>query len=472
VNLAGEVVGINEMRFGLAGAIPSNLAREVAEQIIREGKVTRAWLGVNVQAMLKVEQERDGVLVGGTIPGSPAEKAGFQAGDVIVSLAGRPVSARVGEELPVFNQLAGALPIGEDVEVEVERGGKRVKLRVRPEERERARPRDRELSEWGMTARDLSRLGAKELGRETKEGALVTSIRPGGPCEDAKPRIMERDVVVEVAGEPVRSVEELAAATDRITAGKGEAQATLVGFERRGERYLTVVKLGREPAPQPTREVRKAWLGVATQVLTREMAEAMGLEGETGVRVTQVYPNTTAEKAGLKTGDILVALDGDEIPAFQPQHVDVFPTMIRQRAIGAEAELTVVRGKERETVKVALERSPEIAREMARYRDDNFDFVARDVAFEDRVQNRWREDQVGAVVDSVKEGGWAAVGQLGVGDLILEVNGEPVREVAGFEQAMKKVAKERPESVVLRVRRNIHGLYVELRPKWPAAEGG
>src|SRR5688500_15446113 len=87
INMDGQIVGVNEISMGLAGAIPADLAREVAEAIIREGRVKRSWLGVDIQPLLKSSPVERGALVGGTIEGSPAEQAGFQSGDILVKLA-------------------------------------------------------------------------------------------------------------------------------------------------------------------------------------------------------------------------------------------------------------------------------------------------------------------------------------------------------------------------------------------------
>jgi len=470
VNLDGEVIGINEMAFGLGGAIPSNLAREVAEQLMREGKAVRAWIGLDVQPLLKSQADTDGVLVGGTIPGSPAEKAGLKSGDVLVSLGGEKVAVHVPEELPLFNQLVAGLPIGKPAEAVVLRDGKPVTLQVVAVERETVKPKPRELPEWGITARDLSLLAAKELKRESREGVLVTSVRPGGPCDEAKPKIVDGDIIVDVAGTPMRNIEDLAAITKTITKGKTERVPVLVTYDRRTEKLLTVVKVGKDKVPEPDRELQKAWLPVTTQVLTREMAEALGFPEKTGVRITQVYPNSAAERAGLRVGDIITAVDGEEIPASRAEHFEVFPTMIRQRKIGAEVELTVIRGKEEKKVKATLAASQPAAREMKKYRNDDFEFAGRALAFEDRVRGKLSEDQQGAYVEAVTEGGWAALAHLAVGDLILAVDGKPTPDVGALEQAMKRVSQTKPNSVVFRVKRGIHELYVELKPKWPKGQ--
>ena len=83
INLNGEIVGVNEISLGLAGAIPADLAKDVAFAIIKDGHVRRGWIGLDVQPLLKSSPVSSGALVGGTIEGSPAAKAGFQPGDIV-----------------------------------------------------------------------------------------------------------------------------------------------------------------------------------------------------------------------------------------------------------------------------------------------------------------------------------------------------------------------------------------------------
>ena len=125
VNLAGEVVGVNEISLGLAGAIPADLAREVSAALIREGRVHRSWIGLDVQPRLKNNRSASGALVGSTIEGSPAAKAGFVPGDLLVRLDGRAVNVQFAEEVPLFNQLVMRLPLGRPVEAVVMRDGTR-----------------------------------------------------------------------------------------------------------------------------------------------------------------------------------------------------------------------------------------------------------------------------------------------------------------------------------------------------------
>ncbi len=140
--------------------------------------------------------------------------------------------------------------------------------------------------------------------------------------------------------------------------------------------------------------------------------------------------------------------------------------MVRQYKIGATATLAVRRGADKLSIPVELVRSPKLEREMKKYRDEDFEFTARDTTFIDKVQEHWSQEQPGALVTEVKEGGWAALGRLGIGDLITAVDGEPVTDVASLKQKMKHVAAEKRKTTVLRVIRGIHTLYLEFEPNW------
>src|SRR5262245_2299393 len=173
INLQGEIVGVNEISLGLAGAIPADLAKEVAFSIIKEGRVKRSWIGLDVQPLLKSSSMERGGLVGGTIEGSPAAKAGFQPGDIVLSVSGEDVNVRFAEEIPLFNQMVMRLPLGKPVDIVISRKGVRQTLQVVPQERESVEAPVGELPLLGITASNLTAWSAKELKRTSRDGVHV-----------------------------------------------------------------------------------------------------------------------------------------------------------------------------------------------------------------------------------------------------------------------------------------------------------
>ena len=135
LNIYGEVVGINTAIVaagqGIGFAIPINLAQQIARQLIATGEVTRGWLGVSIQPLDPALAETFGLqtvagaVVTKVLPGSPAEAAGVQRGDVLLSFAGKAV--RGVRELQL---LVASAPIGKGVPVEILRNGRRLALTV------------------------------------------------------------------------------------------------------------------------------------------------------------------------------------------------------------------------------------------------------------------------------------------------------------------------------------------------------
>jgi serine protease DegQ len=185
-----------------------------------------------------------------------------------------------------------------------------------------------------------------------------------------------------------------------------------------------------------------------------------------GFYITRVYPGTTAEKAGLKPGDFITAVDGTKLAASDSEYEDELSSLIRQYDIGKTVELTALRDKTDLKIPVELIRSPRLQREMKKYRNEDFEFTARDVSFFDTVEEQWDTGQRGALVENVKAGSWAELASLTDGDLILEVNGRPVDSVDALRRELERIAADKEKVVMMKVLRGIHTSYLEIEPNW------
>ncbi len=466
VDLHGKIIGINEISYGLSGAIPGNLAQSVAKELMAKGRVRRSWLGLDAQPLFKRSQDKHGVLISGVIEHSPADKAGFKPGDLLLRLGGTATDVRFDEQMADLMWQLASLTIGQQVTAVVKRDGKELSLQVVPIEREDVFPKQQELKAWGLTVRDFSSLLAEEMKRPSLDGVLVTSVRPGGPAGSAKPALQARDVIVEVNHQPVKNTAELTALTHILTEGRTEPVPAMATFERKAARYLAVVRIGLAELKDPGLEVTKAWLPVETQVISREIAKQLGQPALKGFYITRVYPGTTAAKAGLKPGDFITAVDGGKLSASDSEYEDELSSLIRQYDVGKTVELTVLRDKAELKVPVELARSPRLQREMRKYRSDEFEFTAREVSFFDRVEEQLATDQQGVLVESVTAGSWAELGTLSAGDLILEVDGRPAGNVDSLRRELERVAAGKEKVVVIKVLRGIHTCYLEIEPNW------
>jgi serine protease Do len=468
VNLQGEIVGVNEVGVGsLGGAIPSNLAQAVARELIAKGKVSRSWLGASVQPLLKQMTNGQGVLVSGVLPESPAQRAGIQPGDFITEVAGAPVlESRSPEDVPLFNRQMLGLPVGATVTLKGLRAGQPISWQVVTVVREPNEAKEAELKTWGLTVRDFTRISALEIHRKNKNGVLVDSVRSGGPCAESKPALRTEDIITRVNETAIADTAALRRFTDAFLKGATEPKPVLVTFERDSQELVTVAKVGPELQEDKPGRPAKAWLGVETQVLTSDLAEALGLEGKKGVRVTRVIPDSAAATAGLKVGDIFLKLDGQVINASTPADQELFDNLIREHKVGGEAELSGVRAGAPFNVTAKLSRQPKPDSDQQEYKEEQFEFKARDLSLNDRLEERLNPDDQGVRINSVQRAGWAALAGLSPGDILLSVGGQPVDNIAALKKVMVQLCDTKPRRVTFFVRRGIRTAYLELEPKW------
>jgi serine protease Do len=465
VNLDGEIVGINELGMGLAGAIPSDLARAVAEQLIAKGKVERAWTGLAFQPLLKdAPPSVRGVLVSAVLPGSPAAAAGVKPGDRVLAVEGRPANVRFDTQLPAFtNELLQHTP-GMPLTLTLARGSQELQVTLSPVLRDEAQAKEMELKEWGLTVRRLTRVEAIELQRPDTRGVLVSTLLPGGPSDKAVPPLRHDDVITQVQKQPVTSPEALVQATADLLKGAHSPVPVVVAFERGAEKMLTLVEVGIRLPQEPPAEARRGWLPIATQVLSPKLATALGYKGRKGARVTQVYPD--GDSTGLKVGDVVTKVDDTLVEASEPQDADVFDSLIRAYQPGSKAQFSLLRDGKPLTLTVTLREGPRQENELRVYEDVALEFRARDISYLDRVKRRWPKEEAGALVSQVDAGGWAAVGGLRMDDLIISVDGHPVQTVQELEAVLKPVKEKKPHHLTFFVKRGVQTLFVELQPTW------
>jgi len=203
LNLRGEVIGMNTAIFtrsggymGIGFAIPINIVKLVAEQLVKQGKVIRGWLGVVIQDLTPALAEEfglkstEGALVAQVMKGSPADKAGLKQGDVIVRYNGKPV--KNSSELRTF---VGLTRPGTTVTMGIIREGKPLELRVtigeypKKVEVSATTPEVQKfLEELGFRVQELTPEVAQELGYEVRQGVIISAVAPGSPAAFAELR--------------------------------------------------------------------------------------------------------------------------------------------------------------------------------------------------------------------------------------------------------------------------------------------
>ena len=225
VNARGELVGINTAIVSTSGgyqgigfAIPSSMARVVMENLIKNGKVVRGWLGVSVQAItpdlakqFNLKEDK-GALVSDVTQGSPAEKAGIRRGDVIMQYDGREVD----EPSHLRNMVAGTPP-NREVTLHVLREGKPVTIRVSIEELSAEMQKvsgnvDNQLK--GVNVRNITPEARTNLRVPKRiDGVVIADVASGSPAEGV---LAKNDVILEINRKKIHGVKDYEAMVGKI----------------------------------------------------------------------------------------------------------------------------------------------------------------------------------------------------------------------------------------------------------------
>ena len=250
-NLEGEVVGVNSQIFsrtggfmGLSFAIPIDVAMDVAEQLRESGRVSRGWLGVLIQDVTRELAESfgmakpQGALVAKVLEGSPAERAGFEVGDILLAFDEHTVER--SSDLP---PIVGRTRVGREVPVEILRGGQSMTLRVTTDElpdddelqvASARAPDDVEANALGLTVRDLNdeERATFDVG---DQGVFVNQVS-NGPASRAG--IREGDLILMLNNEIVSSTEDF----ERLAADLPAGKAVSVLVQRQGNPIFLALK--------------------------------------------------------------------------------------------------------------------------------------------------------------------------------------------------------------------------------------
>lgn len=253
IDVEGRVVGmntlVNGLNRGLAFAIPSNMLKETAAQLIESGKVAHPALGIRIETLGADSSLREqitgvekGVVITTIEPDTPAYKSDLRPADVITAIDGVPVATAQELRRQVLSK-----KIGQTVSLSVWRSGKELKVSVTAGEMPRSASAAAHSGKPGKAATveaqcglqlgEVTKAVADRLKLKTVAGALVTKVDPDSPASLAD--IRKDDVITEIDSKPVPDV-----ATARKLLESHEAKkAVLLFLERKGQKTYGVVKI-------------------------------------------------------------------------------------------------------------------------------------------------------------------------------------------------------------------------------------
>lgn len=246
-NLHGEIIGINtaiiNFAQGIGFAIPSNMAKQVMDQLLTRGRVVRGWLGVGIQSLtadLAAKfgvNEGEGVLVNEVFENDPAARAGIRPGDIITKVDGKPVDTP-----NMLSRLIAALPPGATVRVEIIRDGQRRILPVPLSERQDTPTvaslplPSRSEVKLGLDVQDLTPELAERFKLKESAGVLITKVERGSIAEAEGLR--EGDLIKEVNRVEVSSVNAFSTAVSKAKRG----ETVLLRVLRESRAFYVVLK--------------------------------------------------------------------------------------------------------------------------------------------------------------------------------------------------------------------------------------
>jgi serine protease Do len=238
LNLNGEVIGINTAIVatgqGIGFAIPINMAREIKDRLIAQGRVVRGWLGVGIQELTEElaaqfgVKPNDGVLVGNVMKDSPAERGGLRPGDIIQELNGTKISG-----VHQLQKEVAQASVGSQARLKVLRERESMTLTValgeQPTDVATASEPESQPAEvaerFGLTVQDLTPELRSQLRLGTVEGVMVSSTDEDSPA--ARAGIRPGDVITEANRAPVKSARDF---------------SRILGQVRRGQNLLLLVR--------------------------------------------------------------------------------------------------------------------------------------------------------------------------------------------------------------------------------------
>ncbi len=214
VNTGGEGIGINARGGDMGFAIPSDTFRIVIAQLREHGSMQWSWTGLQLQALRDFNRNtyfdaKEGVIVAGSDPESPARRAGLLARDRILSAGGTPLTALTEEDLPGVRRILGLLPKHQPAKFEVVRGDERLTVEITPREKGRVEGEELDCPRWDFTVKTINQFDNPDLHFQRKQGIFIFGVKSSGNAQSAG--IRGQDILVSVDGREIVTLDDLKA---------------------------------------------------------------------------------------------------------------------------------------------------------------------------------------------------------------------------------------------------------------------
>ncbi len=223
--------------------------------------------------------------------------------------------------------------------------------------------------------------------------------------------------------------------------------------------FAIPVNLAKELVPQLREKgkVTRGWLGVLIQKVTPEIAESLGLEQAKGALVADVVKSGPAAAAGVKVGDVIIEFDGHPV-----NESNELPMLVARTPLEKQVSLKILRDKQPMDLNVTIAELQDEEAQVAKGGDSEKLGLTVQSLTPEIAENLGIDDAKGVVVTAVESGSAADEAGIRRGDVILEVNRQPVDDADRYKAALKKI--EKGKNVLFLVRRGDNTIFLALKP--------
>jgi serine protease Do len=218
--------------------------------------------------------------------------------------------------------------------------------------------------------------------------------------------------------------------------------------------------------PAIAEQEKRSWMGIIMQPLGDELIRYWRLKTDGGIIVSSVVDGSPAQKAGLRTSDILVALQGQPILTRKEEDLSEFRRRIERLGVGSSVQLTYLREGVAHETALMLEEAPLTAFSAQEMENDDLGLTVRQITMDDLLGQNLDPATRGVVVSDLEQAGWAQLGGLQEGDIIQGVDGKPVEDMDGFRHQVDRLREEKPGATLFFVLRQTDTVFVRLKTPW------
>jgi serine protease Do len=233
---------------------------------------------------------------------------------------------------------------------------------------------------------------------------------------------------------------------------------TAIVAQGQGIGFAIPINLAKEILPQlKSGKVTRGWLGVMIQDITPELAESFGIKQTKGVLVGDVVQDGPADKAGLKRGDIVTALNGKDV-----DNAHTLSRLVASTSPNTQLTVQIIRDGKNKDIKATIGTMPdESAEAPSPTKESAWGLTVQNLTPELAQRFGWDQNERGVVISEINPGSPAGEAKLRPGDLIKEVNRQKIQNVRDYNQSLQKTKKG--ESLLLLIKRGSNTFFVALK---------